>query len=86
MPWVPLIIVLLATSVIAQVPTMNGPEQKQYNRITKRSQTAPDNDSFSTYFLAKYLADPANTELSNVRSIYVWMTSNITYDGGLQEK
>ena len=80
MHWVPFIFFLLATSVVAQVPTLHGPELKHYQRISKRSQTAPDNDSFSTYFLAKYLAEPANTELAKVRSIYVWMANNITYD------
>ena len=80
MRWLPFTIFLLATSAVAQVPTMHGHEQKDYNKITKRSQTAPDNDSFSTYFLAKYLTEPANTELTKVRSLYVWMANNITYD------
>lgn len=76
----PLIIILLASSAFAQVPTLRGPELKDYNRISKRSQTAPDNDSYSTYFLANYLVEPAKTELDKIRSIYVWMAHNITYD------
>lgn len=77
---VPLIIVLLTSSALAQAPTLRGPELKDYNRISKRSQTAPDNESYSTYFLANYLAEPAKTELNKIRSIYVWMANNITYD------
>lgn len=77
---VPYILVLLATSVLAQIPALHGPELKHYQKISKRSETAPENNSFSTYFLAKYLTEPANTELTKVRGIYVWMAHNITYD------
>jgi hypothetical protein len=80
MRMVPYILALFATSALAQVPALHGPELKHYHRISKRSQSAPDNDSYSTYFLAKYLTDPANTELTKIRSIYVWMAHNITYD------
>ena len=77
---VPLIIFLLTYSAFAQVPTLRGTELKDYNKISKRSKTAPDNDSYSTYFLANYLVEPAKTELDKIRSIYVWMANNITYD------
>ena len=76
----PIIVILFATSAYAQMPTLRGPELKSYNKISKRSKTAPDNESYSTYFLANYLAEPANTELTKVRSIYVWIAHNIIYD------
>ena len=70
----------MATSAFAQVPDLRGPELKHYNKISKRSQSVPDNYSFSTYFLATYLTQPTETDLTKVRSIYVWLANNITYD------
>ena len=77
---VSIFLIILSTTAIAQVPDLRGPELKHYNKITRRSQSAPDNYSFSSYFLASYLAQPAETDLTKVRSIFVWMAYNITYD------
>ena len=74
------ILILVATVSFAQLPELSGPEHKEYQKISSRSQTAPNNYSFSSYFLATYLTGPAQTELAKARSIFVWMAYNITYD------
>ena len=74
------ILILPFSSLLAQVKDLQGQESKDYKRISRRSQKAPANDSYSTYFLANYLTSTSTTELNKVRSIYVWMAYNITYD------
>ena len=59
---------------------LEGQEQKHYQKISKISQSAPRNFSLSTYYLAGYLTAPTLSELEKVRSIYVWIANNITYD------
>jgi len=70
----------LTGGLFSQTPELTGEELKRYRKISKRSQTAPDENSQSAYYLAKYLTETASTNLEKTRAIYVWVASNITFD------
>jgi len=74
------ILTSLARGLFSQPLELTGDELKQYRKITRRSQSAPDVYSQSTYYLASYLTGTANSNLEKTRAIYVWIASNITFD------
>lgn len=74
------ILLLLSTRAPGQTFKLEGKEQKNYRKISKRSQSSPRIYSLSVYHLANYLAAQTKTDLEKVRSIYVWISHNITYD------
>jgi len=75
-----LILICLLIPCISSGQALQGQELKHYQKISKRSRSAPHNYSFSSYYLANYLTAPTISDLEKARSIYVWMANNITYD------
>ena len=73
-------LVLKAAFSIAQPMNLSPEEQKQYKKISKEALTAPNDVSRTPYHLAKYLTRNTISDLEKVRSIYVWVANNITYD------
>jgi len=54
--------------------------ERRLRRITRISAQIPDQYTYSTYHLASYLAAEAATDIEKIRSFYVWLANNITYD------
>jgi hypothetical protein len=55
-------------------------EQQRYRKMSKDALRAPADVSRTPYHLASYLTRNAHSELEKVRSIFVWVANNITYD------
>ena len=55
-------------------------QDKAFKVIDKHAHKAPESLRKSLSALTAYLVQPANSELERVRSIYTWITHNISYD------
>ena len=53
---------------------------KRLRKITQSSAKIPEQYTYSTYHLAHYLTTEAETNVEKVRSFYVWIANNVTYD------
>lgn len=65
---------------ISQPIPLDAEAKKRYNDISKAARKVPVSLSRTTYHLAKELTADCHSDLEKVRSIYVWMTHNISYD------
>ena len=65
---------LLIFSVVGQGNTI------RFEQIDEHARNAPANVTNDVNELAAYLAGPATNDLEKVRSFYVWIAENITYD------
>ncbi len=55
-------------------------QPKDYYEIDQHALTASSSVTKSLESLTRYLAKPASNDLEKVRSFYVWITNNISYD------
>ncbi len=69
-----ILLLFTATQLKAQPATSN------FEKIDQHALAAPDKVTKGVTSLAAYLTKEATTDLEKVRSFYVWMTANITYD------
>ncbi|KAL9649001.1 hypothetical protein ABK040_008380 [Willaertia magna] len=72
-----------ACKVEVRNPPENRVERKcqdSYNQIDKRARGTPKSEEKSLSSLAKYLTEPYHTVEEKSRSIFIWVTNNITYD------
>jgi Transglutaminase-like superfamily len=58
---------------------------KDYSRIDAYARATPEAKETSVETLAKYLAIPAKGDSEKVRSIFIWVTSHISYDWAAYE-
>ena len=72
--------ILAASSGFAQPIALDDEAKKRYSDITQKSLKTPNNLSRTTYHLAQELTANCQSDLEKARSIYVWMTHNISYD------
>ncbi len=66
-------LLLLCQLSIANPPT-------EYTKIDEYARNAPPKHARNVQELAQYLAKPAKNDFEKVRSFYVWMAANISYD------
>lgn len=73
---------LLSLLLIISLSISNAFSQKEidFSNIDKHTRNTPEEVEKDLELLADYLLKAATTDMEKVRSIYVWITQNISYD------
>lgn len=72
--------IILFLSILAIVCSNHQISAQDFSLIDAHSKTAPSSDAKTVEILTAYLNKPAGTDLEKVRSYYVWIAHNISYD------
>lgn len=74
-------LMLLAVLLLSlQMGMANSNPPSDYSKIDAHARNVPAKYARNVEELAQYLSKPAKSDFEKVRSFFVWMSSNITYD------